>query len=335
MSRAPALELTACPICGTTDSHEIADAEDVTEELETLWQFHTARLDPRTPPEQLTDRLAFTQRPPLRVVRCRECGLVYRNPRERAFELTGMYEDEAVDDEVLGSLFETQRHAYRAQARRLRTVLGRGGSGLEVGSYVGAFLAAARTEGLQFEGLDINEGASAFARRRGFRVTQGDLESWSAERTFDAVAIWNCFDQLPDPRGATRIAHSLLAPDGVLAIRVPNGAFYATLRQRLDGPMAAAAVAVLAHNNLLGFPYRHGFTVPSLSRLLAATGFEIAHVLGDTLVPIANRWTRWWAAAEERAAKVALRGIARIAGAKRAPWFEVYARKSSGGVSAA
>ena len=327
MARAPALELTACPVCGSSDGEEIADAEEVTEEVERLWQFHTARLDPRTPPEQLTDRLAFTQRPPLRVVRCRECGLVYRNPRERDFELTGMYEDEEVDEDVLASLFETQRDSYRAQARRLRQVLGRGGTGLEVGSYVGGFLAAARDEGLNFEGLDINAGASTFARRRGFRVTLGALESWDREGSFDAVAIWNCFDQLPDPRRAARIAHSLLAPGGVLAIRVPNGGFYAAMKRRLDGPMRAAAASVLAHNNLLGFPYRHGFTVSSMTRVLDSTGFEIARVVGDTLVPIANRWTRRWAAAEERVAKVALRGIVRIAGASRAPWFETYGRK--------
>ena len=330
MSRAPALELTACPVCAGTDSIEVADPAAVTAEVEALWKFHTRRLDPATPPEHLTDRVAFSQRPPLRVVQCSRCGLVYRNPRERAHELTGVYEGETPDEGVLESLFQTQLGAYRAQAHRLRAVLRKRGTGIEVGSYVGGFLAAAREQHLDFEGLDINEPASAFARRKGFRVTIGDLESWAERRTLDAVAIWNCFDQLPDPRRAAIISHGLLSPGGVIAIRVPNGGFYASLRRRLEGPAAPLATALLAHNNLLSFPYRHGFTVGALTRLLEATGFEVVRIHGDTLVPIADRWTRRWAAVEERAVKSGLRAVTRISGARgaeRAPWFEVYARK--------
>ena len=330
MSRSPALELTACPVCAGTDSTELADPEAVKAEVEALWKFHTRRLDPATPPEHLTDRVAFSQRPPLRVVQCRDCGLVYRNPREREHELTGVYEGETPDEKVLESLFRTQLDAYRAQARRLRGVLRKRGTGIEVGSYVGGFLAAAREQELDVEGLDINAPASTFARRKGFRVTLGDLESWREKRTVDAVAIWNCFDQLPDPRRAAIVARSLLSPGGVIAIRVPNGGFYATLRPRLDSPIGSLATALLAHNNLLSFPYRHGFTVAALTRLLEATGFEILTLYGDTLVPIADRWTRPWAALEERAVKSALRAVTRItgaAGAERAPWFEIYARK--------
>ena len=330
MSRAPALELTACPVCSGDDTDELADADAVRSEVESLWQFHTRRLHPRTPPEHLVDRVAFSQRPPLRVVQCRTCGLVYRNPRERAHELTGTYEGEAPETSVLDALFATQLDAYRAQARRLHGVLGRHGSGIEVGSYVGGFLAAARERRLDFEGLDINETASAFARKKGFRVTIGDLESWSERRAVDVVAIWNCFDQLPDPRRAAIIARSLLRPGGVIAIRVPNGGFYAELRRRRSGPMSPIATAMLAHNNLLGFPYRHGFTVGALGRLLGAVGFEVVSTYGDTLVPIADRWTRRWGALEERLVKGVLRAVTTVAGAERAPWFEMYAVRSSG-----
>jgi SAM-dependent methyltransferase len=328
MSRAPALELTACPVCGGSDSEELATAEAIRDEVETLWQFHTRRLHPDTPPEHLTDRVAFSQRPPLRVVQCRECGLVYRNPRERAHELAGVYQSEAPDADVLAALFETQRDAYRAQARRLHRVLGRRGSGLEVGSYVGGFLAAARELRLEVEGLDVNETASAFARKQGFRVTISDLESWREERSVDAVAIWNCFDQLPDPRRAAMAARALLRTGGILAIRVPNGGFYAALRPHLSGARTPLATAMLAHNNLLSFPYRHGFTVGALTRLLETIGFSIVSTFGDTLVPIADRWTRRWAAAEERAVKAMLKMVAKAGGARRAPWFEVYARLS-------
>ena len=71
------------------------------------------------------------------------------------------------------------------------------GSGLEVGSYVGAFLDAARARGWRFEGVDVNEGASRFARAQGLTVTVGTIDEVPATRRFDAVAIWNCLDQFP------------------------------------------------------------------------------------------------------------------------------------------
>jgi SAM-dependent methyltransferase len=324
----PAYELTPCPVCGGTDAAEVADADAMRDEIEMLWAFHTRRLRAATPPGLLADRVAFSQHPPLRLARCRRCTLVYRNPRERERELRDTYAAETPDPAALGSLFENQRVSYRTQARRLTRAFGRVGSGIEVGSYVGGFLAAARERGWRFDGLDINAAASAFAQSRGFRVTLGDLASLDGDRRVDVVAIWNCFDQLPDPRRAAAVARRLLAPGGMLTVRVPNGAFYVRLRPHLRGPLAPVARALLAHNNLLGFPYRHGFTLPSLARLLGDAGFAMVRAYGDALVPIGDRWTRPWATLEERALKLVLRQLARAGRhlAPLAPWLEVYAR---------
>jgi SAM-dependent methyltransferase len=299
---------------------ELAGPLDIRDEAERLWEFHMRRLSPRTPPGRLVDRVAFSQAPPWRVVRCRECGLVYRNPVERREELQSTYADAPLDRAALDALHEAQTKTYHAQARRLAALLERRGTGLEVGSYVGAFLAAARAQGWSFEGLDVNASVNEYARSRGFVVHDGDLESFAARnRTFDAVAIWNTFDQLPDPRAALRASLRLLRPNGVLALRVPNGGCYAGWRDRLDGssPVSALATRVLAHNNLLTFPYRFGFTPGSLTRLLNDIGFTVLKVVPDVLVPTADEWTRRWAVFEERLLKPFTR--------RWSPWFEVYA----------
>ena len=87
-----AYELARCHVCGGADTDEVADADEVRAEVETLWAFHTRRVDGATPPEKLLDRAAFSEPPPVRVVRCRDCGLVYRNPQERPEELAEIYE---------------------------------------------------------------------------------------------------------------------------------------------------------------------------------------------------------------------------------------------------
>jgi len=92
-TKSPAYELTQCVACGSRESHEIADADDVRREVEQLWAFHGKRLRPATPPERLMDRVAFSEHPPFRIVECERCGLVYRNPIERAYELDSIYAD--------------------------------------------------------------------------------------------------------------------------------------------------------------------------------------------------------------------------------------------------
>jgi hypothetical protein len=320
-------DLTSCPVCASTDADEIATADDARAEVEALWEFHQRRLRPGTPPRALADRVTFSQDPPLRLAQCRQCSLVYRNPRERATELVETYAGEMPDDATLRTLHENQRRAYRAQVRRLERAHGRRGSGLEVGSYVGAFLAAARDAGWEFEGLDVNERAAAFACRMGFRVTVGELDAMKGRR-FEVVAIWNTFEQLPDPRAAAVGARSLLQQGGTLAIRVPNGQAYATLRRTRRPLLAQLARGVMAHDNLLAFPYRHGFTTGSLTRLLSDAGFGDLRFFGDALVPTGDRWTRRWARLEEQVVKALLRGAARSSrlGRRYSPWLEAYAR---------
>lgn len=311
-----------CAVCGHTDARVVAEQEDLRAEVEWLWEYHQRRLRPDTPPEHLMDRVAFSEYPPLRLVRCRECGLVYRNPVERLHELEEIYAGDTPSTPVLQSLHETQLPAVRSQARRLREVLGRPGVGIEVGSYVGAFLSAARDFELQVEGVDINAEVNEFTRSLGFTVHDGDLGSLHDGGRYDCVAIWNTFDQLGDPRGVVNSARALLRDGGVLAIRVPNGAFYGRMRKR------RAAWPLLAQNNLLSFPYRWGFTPKSLSRLLREFGFTVRRIRADVLVPIADEWTRPWAAREERVMKRAMLAAAR-ADRSLAPWFEIYASLSS------
>ena len=283
-------------------------------EVEALWAFHEKRLRAGTPVTRLRDRVAFSQDPPWRLVACRECGLLYRNPAERAFEVESIYARDCPARDLLQALHDTQRPSYAAQARRLRARLPGGATVLEVGSYVGAFLAAAREEGLTALGIDINPSVNEFTRSLGFQVRDGELATTDAE-VVDAIAIWNTFDQLSDPRGVVVAARARLKPGGILAVRVPNGAYY---RRHRSGSARA-----LAHNNLLTFPYRWGFTPRSLRILLEDTGFRTVGMIGDVLVPTADEWTRRWARAEEWLTKLAIRAVGHSPDAR--PWFEAYA----------
>ena len=316
--------LVDCPACGAREDEEVVSRADLVAEVEELWEFHLRRLRPGTPRRFLADRVVFSQDPPLRIGRCLACSTLFRNPVEEGEELVELYAAEEVDEAVLQGLFEAQRTTFRAQAERLTRIAGSRGTALEIGSHVGGFQAAGTESGWVVEGVDPNAGAVAFARRAGHRVHHGVIADVEEIPRYDAVVIWNCFDQLPDPRPTLARARDRLRRGGIIAIRVPSGEFYARHRPRLESPGGQLIRAALAMNNLLGFPYRNGFTASSLTRLLRAEGMEPIAVIGDTLPPLADRWTRAWARREERVAKLAMRSLLR---GPRAPWLEVYARK--------
>src|SRR4051812_16805046 len=325
----PAYEPAHCIVCGHAQSEVVAETDAIQREVELLWEFHERRLKPGTPAERLRDRVAFSQHPPLRLVACTECGLVYRNPTERSFEVEQTYARDCPPRDALRMLHDAQRNAYRSQAARLRRMLRSGATVLEVGSYVGAFLTAARDAGLHAAGVDINPAVNIFTRSLGFEVRDGELGD-TGRSPVDAGVIWDTFDQLPNPREAVIAARARLRPGGILAIRVPSGPFYRRWRGRLEGTAGSLAQTVLAQNNLLGFPYRWGFSRRSLAKLLGQAGLEVTASFGDVLVPTADSFTRWWARWEERVVKRVLKEPARW-GEDAAPWFELYATEPRAG----
>jgi SAM-dependent methyltransferase len=268
---------------------------------------------------------------------------VLRNPRPRPDAITSAYAHDHYGEERMATLFEAHRALYRPRALRLDAWLapgvGRGGRvrALEVGSYVGGFLAPACALGWDVRGVDPGEEVDRFCRARGLPVERTTLDALAASgavppASLDCVAIWNTFDQLPDPAPTLRTARRLLRDGGVLALRVPSGRCFRllwALCRRAPAPLARLLHVALAWNNLLAFPYLHGHSPSTLDRLLARHGFARIAVVPDTLVPLADAKNARWARLEERAIKSAQRALARLFPGEElplSPWFDAYYR---------
>lgn len=160
------------------------------------------------------------------------------------------------------------------------------------------------------------------ARVRGLAVERATLETWARREPasrWDAICIWNTFDQLPDPGGVLTAARRLLDGPRELYVRVPNGGCY---RAWARGERGAPSFTALAWNNLATFPYLQGYSAASLDGLLERHGFRRAALRGDTLCRLADTDSTLRARLEEAAWKSAERALGRW-DPEAAPWIEV------------
>lgn len=329
-ARPPAAD--GCIACGASAPVLVCSAEAIAAQQRFLEEFHRRRLrrsrggdDPA-----LADRAAFTQDEPVAIVACRRCGHVYRAERPRSGEAVETYAADEYGAARLAALFASQLEQFRAKMPRLRQLLTPAAPRLvEIGSFVGGFLAAAREQGWPALGIDPGEEVGRFCRDKGLSVATGTAPETALEpASVDGVAIWNTFDQLPDPRPTLAAAARWLRPGGLLVVRVPNGAAFraaARAAAALPAPARSPLLAAMAWNNLLTFPYLQGYTVASLDRVLAGVGGRRIALDADVLTRLADQQNTAWAAVEERALKLGWRAVGRAA-PRRAPWFDAYYR---------
>lgn len=331
-----------CAVCGCEAHQVICSAREIEAHLEYLRWFHRRRLrDPSA--EALSDRADFTQDYATDLVACAECGLVFRSPRPTVADIDRAYAQDHYGWKRLGALFSSQVELYRPKARQLARELPPGSRVIEVGSFVGGFLAAGRERGWQMLGVDPGQEVDEFCSDRGLPVYRGTLPDLRPERlpaswkpgTMDCLAIWNAFDQLPEPEPTLAAARQMLRPGGLLALRVPNGECFRAATgwmRRLRTPWDGWLRAALAWNNLLAFPYLYGYSVRSLEWLLSWHRFQLIRVVPDTLCRLSDPQTRGWASWEERVLKAATRGLARVeamlpgSNLHLAPWIDLYFR---------
>jgi 2-polyprenyl-3-methyl-5-hydroxy-6-metoxy-1,4-benzoquinol methylase len=195
---------------------------------------------------------------------CPDCGVVFADP----FRAPGGDWYSASYSAESYATSDPQRFVDFLKMARIAP----GSSVLDVGCGAGAFLAAAGRAGLEARGVDINPGAAAAAAKAGlppvFTGTLKDFAAAAPEKRFDAVTMFDYFEHLDDPVDSLGLAASLLKPEGLLFVSVPNA----------DRPL-------LFGRDDFDQPPHHltRWTAAALSRCLEANGFAVEQVRADHL----------------------------------------------------
>ena len=230
-------------------------------------------------------------------MRCGKCGMIYTNPVPGQFASGQHYDGLGAEYYLSPAKLESDYADVRFE-RELRLFRKHCAAGavLDVGCSSGAFLYQLnrRFPGCyQVLGTDVSGESLDYAESRGIPVIRGDFpEQTFQERKFEAVTFWAVLEHLPEPQPFLEKAWSVLRPDGLCFVLVPN--------------MGSLAARLLGNRYRYIYPqHLNHFTSRTLTRMVEAHFSIIA--LGSTHFNPIVIWQDWrWGGQEvpnaERAA---------------------------------
>ncbi|MDZ4799180.1 MAG: methyltransferase domain-containing protein [Bryobacteraceae bacterium] len=310
------MPFSSCPVCDGRNFVAAVPAGALRQEVEERNRFVSSRLRRRAPRSELKDLTDFMHGGDAAMSACSACGLLVR--LEAYTRAADSYSEDPNDPGVMQHLYPRYVEAFRNKAAAFRDRLPPHASVVEIGPHLGGFLQAAEEWDWRPVGLDVGVDTSEFARRQGLTVRRETVEDTHIRAgSANGVFIWNCFEQLADPSSTLKAARNLLRHHGLLVLRVPNASAWLTLRRQPD----LAARQILAWNNLLGFPYLHGYGVSTLTRIARRHGFEPVREFPSELVTMpfpdpARDVEREQASVSQRSQDVGV-----------APWTEILFRR--------
>ncbi len=194
-----------CPLCTAADDEPLFEAAD-----------------PTPTPGETARRFL--------VVRCKQCRLVYTNPRPDADEIHRFYPADYRPH-------RPRKHTHARKPHPFERLLGRPtaerrgalpwpgvGRMLDFGCGGGSFLKRMADEGWAVTGLDNSPAAvRAVTKDLNLRAFVGSLPHPElTPSSFEVITMWHSLEHVHDPLAVLREAYHLLVPGGRLVVACPN-----------------------------------------------------------------------------------------------------------------
>lgn len=170
-----------------------------------------------------------------KVVQCRNCGLIYINPRPSEDEIAKFYPDtyswketltaESKITKIVRRLEKIYRYhllSYEA-SKVVKAAKRKTGKLLDVGCGSGDRLDIFRRLGFDTYGVEVSSSAEYAKGHFGLNVKQGDLfEANYPDSFFDVITLHNVLEHTHSPQKIIRELYRILKEDGVVVIQIPN-----------------------------------------------------------------------------------------------------------------
>lgn len=219
------------------------------------------------------------------IVKCKNCGLVYRNPMPIESANIEFY-----SSNYYGASLGAQERIMNARKRLFKIALARInkikrpdlGHLLDIGCGRGDFLKYAQEAGWRVEGVELAKTACDYAKKQfDIEIINKPLKDANfKENSFDVITLWNVLDHLTDTLDTLREINKVLKFGGILLVRIPNVSFHLfmlnifSLFNNLIGKKEISGLLVI-HN--------YGFSHKTIKLMLEKAGFKRVRVYNSPL----------------------------------------------------
>ena len=237
-----ALEAICCDLCGANDAE---------------------------PLRQLCDRMFETTTQTFQLVRCRQCGLLYLNPRPPINVLGRFYRDDYAPFARHGLAARMKAFTFRREVAALWPLLAPPRRVIDLGCATGELLQSIQAHGNDnLLGIEPSAAAAASARQRwGLEIIIGTLEdAHLAPASVDTALLAHAAEHLPSPSRTFTELHRVIKPGGAVVLWLPNANSWAA---RLLGDWW---IGYDAPRHL------YDFTPATLARMLRQCGFDVKSI---------------------------------------------------------
>ena len=214
------------------------------------------------------------------IVKCKECGLIYLNPRPTAESVLEQYKEDYTPDEKMNNLRRSRgvlkkifgRFWYKIGGSYGVSEIKVKGRFLDIGCAQGDTIEAARGMGADVYGIELNPKSVKVCKDKSLNVHCGTVEdSAYPDDYFDIIWMSQVIEHLPSPKSSLKEIRRILKPgDGRLYIFCPNAGSYLA--------------------NFFG-KYWHGWHIPfhfyaytreTITKLVAECGFKVEKLSATT-----------------------------------------------------
>jgi len=212
--------------------------------------------------------------------KCRNCGLVYQNPRPDFTHLKNIYNEDYFNYE-----FKNQYNFFNLMLLGLRDIgfdkifpTPKGKRFLDIGCATGLLLKHMKESGWCEQGVEIcRESAEYGIRNYGVNIFIGTLEEARFPGDFfDVVHFSHLIEHVPDPKGLLSEVFRIVKPNGHVIITTPN---VGGLQARISGKGWRSAIP----------EHIYLFSKSTLRLLLELTGFNIVKQVSWGGIPLGKR----------------------------------------------
>ena len=192
------MNLTACPVCGSTKFNEVLEAKD-----------------------HLVSRETF------KIVECADCTLRFTNPRPDNQDLGSYYKsDEYIShtnegNNLVNRVYKMARYFTLRSKEKLIGKESKLKRLLDVGAGTGHFINHCQKQGWVTIGIEPDDQAREIALEQTKQSIYATLEDVT-DKGFDRITLWHVLEHLPDLNNSLGKIKNLLDEQGKLFIAVPN-----------------------------------------------------------------------------------------------------------------